>query len=209
MQNSTVWPDGIYAKEYSMTIHRCWGVHIIFYQHIINQGGLANTLASIVITKKEKKMQTSVVLHMCHGHTSRESAVECKSNALLYSWASLRWAQPWSGKLRGLLLSTYFQRRKSFFHTNIVQDVAIATFSKHFWALNFSLKRTRQLIFWSILLLSINFCPFHTSPNSLIWSESIFRRVWALWKKCPFGASFRDDLTSCSSDFGCQLWRTG
>ena len=46
----------------------------------------------------------------------------------------------------------------------------------------FAQKQPVKLIFWTIMLLPITFCLFHTFPNSLTWSESIFCNVWALWK---------------------------
>ena len=94
---------------------------------------------------------------------------------------------------------------KNHFFTNMVQDVSMATIWKVRFYSNqyFAQKRPVKMIFWTIPLLSIPFCLFRTSPNSLTLFELIFRQFWALWKLL-FLAAFRDHLTSLTS--GAYCW---
>ena len=87
----------------------------------------------------------------------------------------------------------------------MVQDVSMATIYKVRFYSNqyFAQKRPVKMIFWTIPLLSITFCLFRTSPNSLTLYEFIFRQFWALWK-LPFLAAFHDHLTSLTS--GAYCW---
>ena len=82
------------------------------------------------------------------------------------------------------------QKKKTYFHTDIVQDTAMATIWKTgFRAINFWLRTTLKMVFWTIALLSITFCLFPTSQNSEVWVFSL--RLFVL--------SFHDHLTSMTS----------